>query len=105
MGEIAARLSDYAVFTNEDPRDEDPQEILDQIAAGAHAVGGRDGTDYRCIVDRQAGINHAMARAQKGDTILLAGKGHEHSILIGRDKQPWDERAAAETAIKATLTV
>jgi UDP-N-acetylmuramoyl-L-alanyl-D-glutamate--2,6-diaminopimelate ligase len=105
MGEIAARLSDYAVFTNEDPRDEDPQAILDQIAAGAHAVGWRDGTDYRSIVDRQAGINHAMARAQRGDTILLAGKGHERSILIGRDKQPWDERAAAEAAIKATLAV
>jgi UDP-N-acetylmuramoyl-L-alanyl-D-glutamate--2,6-diaminopimelate ligase len=105
MGEIAARLSDYAVFTNEDPRDEDPQVILDQIAAGAHAVGWRDGTDYRSIVDRQAGINHAMARARRGDTILLAGKGHERSILIGRDKQPWDERAAAEAAIKATLAV
>jgi UDP-N-acetylmuramoyl-L-alanyl-D-glutamate--2,6-diaminopimelate ligase len=46
-----------------------------------------------------------MARAQRGDTILLAGKGHERSILIGRDKQPWDERAAAEAAIKATLAV
>lgn len=105
MGEIAARLSDYAVFTNEDPREEDPRGILDQIAAGAHAVGWREGEDYACIVDRRAGINHAVARAQHGDTILLAGKGHERSILVGREKRPWDERAAAEAAIKATLAV
>lgn len=103
MGEIAARLSDYAVFTNEDPREEDPRAILNQIAAGADAVGWREGEHYSGIVDRQAGITHAMAGARSGDTILLAGKGHEKSIYLGRSPQPWDERAAAEAAIKATL--
>jgi UDP-N-acetylmuramoyl-L-alanyl-D-glutamate--2,6-diaminopimelate ligase len=100
MGEIAARLSDYAVFTNEDPREEDAMAILDQIAAGAEEVGWRDGEDYVRIENRRQGIAHAVRRAKPGDTILLAGKGHERSILIGRGKEPWDERAAAEAAIR-----
>ena len=100
MGEIAARLSDYAVFTNEDPREEDAGAILAEIAAGAEEVGWKEGMNYARIEDRSEGIAHAVRRAAAGDTILLAGKGHERSILIGRGKQPWDERAAAEAAIR-----
>lgn len=100
MGEIAARLSDYAVFTNEDPREEDAGVILDEIAAGAEEVGWKVGVNYARIEDRQKGIAHAVRRAAPGDTILLAGKGHERSILVGRGKQPWDERAAVEAAIR-----
>lgn len=100
MGEIAARLSDYAVFTNEDPREENAIAIIDEIAAGAEEVGWSEGQNYARIEDRRQGIAHAVRRARPGDTILLAGKGHERSILIGRGKQPWDERAAAEDAIR-----
>ena len=100
MGEIAARLSDYAVFTNEDPREEDAMTILNEIAAGAEEVGWSEGEQYARIEDRRQGIAHAVRRAGPGDTVLLAGKGHERSILIGRGKEPWDERAAAEAAIR-----
>jgi UDP-N-acetylmuramoyl-L-alanyl-D-glutamate--2,6-diaminopimelate ligase len=100
MGEIAARLSDYAVFTNEDPREEDAMTILSEIAAGAEEVGWTEGKQYARIEDRRQGIAHAVRRAGPGDTVLLAGKGHERSILIGRGKEPWDERAAAEAAIR-----
>jgi UDP-N-acetylmuramoyl-L-alanyl-D-glutamate--2,6-diaminopimelate ligase len=100
MGEIAARLSDYAVFTNEDPREEDAMTILSEIAAGAEEVGWTEGDQYARIEDRRQGIAHAVRRARPGDTILLAGKGHERSILVGRGKEPWDERAAAEAAIR-----
>jgi UDP-N-acetylmuramoyl-L-alanyl-D-glutamate--2,6-diaminopimelate ligase len=100
MGEIAARLSDYAVFTNEDPREEDAMTILSEIAAGAEEVGWTEGDQYARIEDRRQGIAHAVRRAGPGDTVLLAGKGHERSILIGRGKEPWDERAAAEAAIR-----
>ncbi len=100
MGEIAARLSDYAVFTNEDPREEDAMTILSEIAAGAEEVGWTEGEQYARIEDRRQGIAHAVRKANPGDTILLAGKGHERSILIGRGKEPWDERAAAEAAIR-----
>jgi UDP-N-acetylmuramoyl-L-alanyl-D-glutamate--2,6-diaminopimelate ligase len=100
MGEIAARLSDYAVFTNEDPREEDAMTILNEIAAGAEEVGWTEGEQYARIEDRRQGIAHAVRRAGPGDTVLLAGKGHERSILVGRRKEPWDERAAAEAAIR-----
>jgi UDP-N-acetylmuramoyl-L-alanyl-D-glutamate--2,6-diaminopimelate ligase len=100
MGEIAARLSDYAVFTNEDPREEDAMTILSEIAAGAEEVGWTEGEQYARIEDRRQGIAHAVRKAEAGDTVLLAGKGHERSILIGRGKQPWDERGAAEAAIR-----
>jgi UDP-N-acetylmuramoyl-L-alanyl-D-glutamate--2,6-diaminopimelate ligase len=100
MGEIAARLSDYAVFTNEDPREEDAMAIINEIAAGAEEVGWSEGANYARVEDRRQGIAHAVRRARPGDTILLAGKGHERSILIGRGKEPWDERAAAEAAIR-----
>jgi UDP-N-acetylmuramoyl-L-alanyl-D-glutamate--2,6-diaminopimelate ligase len=100
MGEIAARLSDYAVFTNEDPREEDPMAILSEIAAGAEEVGWKEGENYDRIENRRQGIAEAIRRARPGDTILLAGKGHERSILIGRGKEAWDERAAAEDAIR-----
>ena len=104
MGEIAARLSDYAVFTNEDPREEDAMTILGDIAAGAEEVGWTEGEQYARIEDRRQGIAHAVRKAGPGDTILLAGKGHERSILIGRGKEPWDERAAAEAAIRGLPT-
>ena len=100
MGEIAARLSDYAVFTNEDPREEDPMTILSAIASGAEEVGWKEGENYARIEDRRQAVAHAVRRARPGDTILLAGKGHERSILIGRGKEPWDERAVAENAIR-----
>src|SRR5205807_9356525 len=86
MGEIAARLSDYAVFTNEDPREEDAMTILSEIAAGAEEVGWNEGEKYAGVEDRRQGIAHAVRRAGPGDTVLLAGKGHERSILIGRGK-------------------
>ena len=74
--------------------------ILNAIAAGAEEVGWREGEQYARIEDRRQGIAHAVRRAGPGDTILLAGKGHERSILIGQRKEPWDERAAAEGAIR-----
>jgi len=100
MGEIAARLSDYAVFTNEDPREEDAGVILNEIAAGAEEVGWKEGENYARIEDRSEAIVQAVRRAGPGDTVLLAGKGHERSILVGRGKVPWDERTAAESAIR-----
>ena len=95
MGAVAARLADFAVITDEDPRQEDAEAILREIAAGAEGAGGREGEQYTCIVGRREGIAHAMAMARPGDTLLLAGKGHEQSIFIGDEKLPWDDRAVA----------
>lgn len=95
MGAVAARKADFAVITDEDPREEDAMSILREIAAGTLEAGGREHETFECIVDRRTGIAAAFRLAAPGDTVLLAGKGHEQSIVIGREKLPWDDRAVA----------
>lgn len=100
MGKIAAQLCDFFVITDEDPRDEDREAILHAIAAGAEAVGKRQGTDFLCIAERSEAIAAAFTYARPGDTVLLAGKGHEQSIIIGREKVPWDDRRVAREQLR-----
>ena len=99
QGAVAARLADYAVFTSEDPRYEDPDAIIAAITAGAREAGGRENETFARVTDRREAIRHALARARPGDCVLLAGKGHEGSIIWGREKVPWDEAAAAGEAL------
>jgi UDP-N-acetylmuramoyl-L-alanyl-D-glutamate--2,6-diaminopimelate ligase len=101
MGSIAAKMTDFFVITDEDPREEDREAILGEIATGAQAVGKRQGRDFLCIANRTQAIAAAFARAKAGDTVLLAGKGHEQSILIGREKLPWDDRQVAREQLRA----
>ena len=101
MGAVAARLADFAVITDEDPREEDAECILREIAAGAVEAGAREGEQLVCVVGRREGIARAFALAKPGDTVLLAGKGHEQSIFIGREKLPWDDRAVAREELAA----
>lgn len=101
MGAVAARLADFAVITDEDPRTEDAMSILREIAAGADAAGGHDGETYLCQVGRREGIRAAFGMARAGDTVLLAGKGHEQSIIVGETKLPWDDRRVAREELHA----
>ena len=100
MGQIAAQMADFSVITDEDPREEDRVKILREIAGGCEAAGKREGRDFLCIADRTQAIAAAFARAQAGDTILLAGKGHEQSIIIGREKILWDDRRVAREQLR-----
>ena len=84
------------VATDEDPRGEDPALILAQIAAGAEEAGLRRGESLLLVPDREEAIREALSRARPGDVVLLAGKGHERSILYADHERPWDERAVAE---------
>ena len=110
QGRVAAQLADYAIFADEDPRLEDRHQIIADIAQGATEAGAKEGERFARIPDRRAAIAAAFARAQPGDTVLLAGKGHEQSILgaggpsggraIGRPHTfPWDERAVARQVL------
>jgi UDP-N-acetylmuramoyl-L-alanyl-D-glutamate--2,6-diaminopimelate ligase len=101
MGRIAGERSRLVVVTDEDPRGEDREAILDEIAAGAEAVGRRRGSDLLLIADRAAAIEAAFERARPGDVVLLAGKGHERSILGPDGPAPWDEVGAAREALAA----
>ncbi len=105
MGRIAAQKADFFVITDEDPRDEDREKILREIAVGAEAVGKIEGQDFLSIADRQKAIAAAFANAQAGDTVLLAGKGHEQSIIVGTQKLPWDDRKAARTELQAMHSI
>ena len=99
MGRIAGERCRLVVVTDEDPRGEPSATILDAIAAGAEAAGRRRGVDLLVVADRPAAIAAAFERARPGDVVLLAGKGHEPTIIGPDGPQPWDERAAAERAL------
>jgi UDP-N-acetylmuramoyl-L-alanyl-D-glutamate--2,6-diaminopimelate ligase len=95
QGRVSAELADISIFTNEDPRFEDAESIIREIAAGARQAGGVEGRSIHCIIERREAIGKAIELARPGDTILLAGKGHERSIIWNGVKQPWDEAAVA----------
>ncbi|MFI5258957.1 MAG: UDP-N-acetylmuramoyl-L-alanyl-D-glutamate--2,6-diaminopimelate ligase [Candidatus Limnocylindrales bacterium] len=100
MGRVAGERCRLVVVTDEDPRGEDGAAILDQIAAGAEAAGKLRGRDLLCIGDRRAAIEAAFERAGPGDVVLLAGKGHEQTIIMAEGPRPWDERSEALDALE-----
>jgi UDP-N-acetylmuramoyl-L-alanyl-D-glutamate--2,6-diaminopimelate ligase len=99
MARAAAAGADFSVLTDEDPRFEDPEAILDEIAAGLRSNGKRELRDFVRVLDRQQAIRAAFQRARRGDLVLLAGKGHEQSIEQRGEACPWDEREAARRAL------
>lgn len=100
MGEAAARRADVCVVTSDNPRTEDPRSIVDQIVPGVLAGGAKE---HVVEVDRRTAIGLALARATAGDTVLIAGKGHEDYQILGTTKIHFDDREEARAAIaKAT---
>ena len=93
MGRIAADLSDLAIATSDNPRTEDPEAIIDEIERG---MGG---APHLRIPDRLAAIRAALNEAQAGDTILLAGKGHETYQEIAGTRHPFNDREVAGAAL------
>jgi UDP-N-acetylmuramoyl-L-alanyl-D-glutamate--2,6-diaminopimelate ligase len=103
MGRVAGERCRVVVITNEDPRGEDAAEIIEQIAAGARAAApnaGRAPAEILEIEDRRAAIEAAFERARPGDVVLLAGKGHEQTIIMAGGPIPWDERSEAIRTLK-----
>ncbi len=88
MGEVSGRLADLTIITSDNPRFEEPQDIIDDIKTG---IGRTDG-EYVEICDRKEAIKYAIANGQPGDVIVLAGKGHEDYQEIRGVKHPMDER-------------
>jgi len=101
MGRIAGERCRVVIATDEDPRGEDRQVILEEIVRGAEAAGRRRGEDVLAIADRREAIAAAFARARPGDLVLLAGKGHELAILYADHALPWDEAAVARETLAA----
>jgi len=97
MGEIAARLADRCVVTSDNPRSEEPEAIIADILAGIPGYANGDGRDdVQVEADRRAAIALALGGAQPGDTVVIAGKGHEQGQeFAGGRKIPFDDRAVA----------
>lgn len=88
MGEVSGKLADLSVITSDNPREEDPLAIIDDILVGMHKTNG----EYITIPDRRKAIEWVIRNGQKGDIIVLAGKGHEDYQEINHVKYPLDER-------------
>jgi UDP-N-acetylmuramoyl-L-alanyl-D-glutamate--2,6-diaminopimelate ligase len=93
MGRAAQTLADLVVVTSDNPRSEDPEAIIAEITAGA-------GPDVEALVDRRAAIAHAVALAQEGDVVVIAGKGHEQGQeFADGHKVPFDDVTVAKEAL------
>ena len=101
MGEVAARLADILVVTDDNPRTEEPASIRAELLGGAERQGG---AELHEIGDRAAAIDYAIRHARSGDTVLIAGKGHETGQEIGAVVHPFDDRAVAAAALERVAT-
>ena len=97
MGRMAAELADIVVLTSDNPRTEDPAAILDEVETGVLPVIGDK--PYEKLVDRRTAIFHAVQRAQKGDTVVILGKGHENYQILKDKTIHFDDRETAREAI------
>ena len=88
MGRIAADMADFVIVTSDNPRTEEPEDIIREILAGMEGTA----TPYAVVPNRIEAIRYAMDHAQPGDVIILAGKGHETYQIIGHEKRHLDER-------------
>lgn len=102
MGAAAARFADTAVLTSDNPRSEDPLAILATMLEGAASVPAHERGEVLLFEDRAAAIAAAVARAQPGDTVLVAGKGHEQGQDIAGVVRPFDDRQVLREAIQQT---
>jgi UDP-N-acetylmuramoyl-L-alanyl-D-glutamate--2,6-diaminopimelate ligase len=100
QGELAGKYADEVIVTEEDDRDIDGVSIMKQIAGGADKAGKKQGRDLFLVHDRTEAIQFAIGRAQKDDTVLLLGKGHEKTIERADGEHDWDEIGTAHQALQ-----
>src|SRR5437660_2505458 len=95
MGEAAGSLSDVVILTSDNPRTEDPEQILSDAEVGLQTTG----QSYRKIADRREAIHHAIEQARADDLVLIAGKGHEDYQILGREVFHFDDKEVAREAL------
>jgi UDP-N-acetylmuramoyl-L-alanyl-D-glutamate--2,6-diaminopimelate ligase len=95
MGAAAAEASDHVVLTSDNPRTEEPLDIMNDAMVGLR----RFDTPLTVEPDREKAINKALSMARPGDIVILAGKGHEDYQIIGKTKHPFDDRKVALRAL------
>ena len=107
MGSVACEAADVVVVTSDNPRTEDPSEILRDVEVGLSALervpsDALDATEHSAtsLVDRREAIALAVRIARSDDIVVIAGKGHEDYQILGREKLPFDDRAEAARALR-----
>ncbi|OGM24910.1 hypothetical protein A2627_02995 [Candidatus Woesebacteria bacterium RIFCSPHIGHO2_01_FULL_39_28] len=104
MGEISAKLADISIFTAEDPRSENVNKIISEIAEGARSQGAKEREDFFKISERGESISFAIQKlAKKGDTVIVCGKGHEKSMAYKGVEYPWSDYDAVKIALKGGI--
>jgi UDP-N-acetylmuramoyl-L-alanyl-D-glutamate--2,6-diaminopimelate ligase len=98
MGRVAARSADRILLTSDNPRGEDPQRILEQVAEGLRTVEGA-ARRSRMIADREQAIREAISDARQDDIVLIAGKGSETIQIVGDEERPFDDREVARRTL------
>ena len=99
MGEISGKLADYTIITSDNPRTEEPEEIIKEIEQGIKKTKGK----YECINDRKEAIKKAISMEKKADILVIAGKGHEMYQEIGKEKYPFNEREIVQEIVNNLL--
>jgi UDP-N-acetylmuramoyl-L-alanyl-D-glutamate--2,6-diaminopimelate ligase len=101
LGRMAGEKADIVIVTNEDPYDDDPREIINQVAEGAVGAGKVDDVNLYRVDDRREAIRLAMAKAEPGDLVLITGKGSEPVMAVaGGKKIPWSDAQEARDVIR-----
>jgi UDP-N-acetylmuramoyl-L-alanyl-D-glutamate--2,6-diaminopimelate ligase len=98
MGAVASRLSDVVIVTSDNPRSEDPARIIEEVKLGIQGADRAAGSFF-AIVERADAIEQAIRIAEPGDLVLLAGKGHEKTQVVGQQELPFDEVEIARAAL------
>ena len=95
MGRVAGENSDLSIITSDNPRTEDPMEIIREVELGIKQTGN----PYEVVSDRHDAIFRAVSLARPGDVVIIAGKGHETYQIVGSDKFHFDDREVAQQAL------
>jgi len=103
MAQEVSEHADFAVVTNDNPRTEDPGEIINQILPGFEKSGWKNEKKFWIEPDREKAIAFALSRLQKGDVLLIAGKGHEDYQIVGKAKYPFNDIKIAEKYLEKSL--
>jgi UDP-N-acetylmuramoyl-L-alanyl-D-glutamate--2,6-diaminopimelate ligase len=100
LGQLAGQKADIVIVTNEDPYDEDPKQIINQVAAGATEVGKKLNQNLFKIFDRRKAISKALGLASNKDLVLITGKGCEQAMVVKSKLVPWDDREVVKEELK-----
>jgi len=99
MGQAVINEADFSIITSDNPRTEDPEQIIEDILQGVPS-SAQEGIDYLAIINRKEAIHHAIHLAEKNDLVLIAGKGHEDYQVIGTQTIHFDDREVARSALR-----